>query len=477
MGIVAVTAMAVVCSAAGISDAELNGVVRLYSTQQIISLNVNETFAFKLKNGAARVIRLVSVQENRDSVISLMRRAEVRLEVDGRPLDLACEPYTMPTEAAGLRVLVDSTAGWKNVPKQVQLSLWDASDPMVDTQRFVFPLRNYLLFSHGTQAYDEPVHLGAGDDDPTGQRFYHDYGFDMAGFEGGEEAVSATEGKIVMFWPSREDLCSVVVQDDNGFLWEYAHLNSVAPEIALNTHVIQGQKIGILGKTGPSGNFSHLHLGSYLSRNDVDTGNMNRRLNLYPWLVAAYHARHPKGLFAVARPHHTVLTGEKVVLDGAHSLAWGGSRIVKWRWILPDGRTAKQARAETQFDQPGAYLATLWVKDDRGKEDVDFCQIKVFSRGNPEKGMPHIFISYTPTEDIRPGQPVRFRGWFQGKGGSGLTVDFGDGTRLADYQEYAEVQHTFKTPGIYIVTAQGEAGGRPITQKVKVVVTRAPAAR
>jgi len=474
MVIIAAIVLAVGRLGAAISDADLNDAVRLYSTQQIVGLNVNETYTFKLTSGAERVIRLVSVQEHRDSVVNLMRRAEVRLEIDGQPLDLVCEPYTMPTETASLRVLVDATAGRKNIPKQVQLSLWDASDTIVDTKRFGFPLHNYRLLSHGTQAYGEPVHLGAGDDDPTGQRFYHDYGFDTGGFEGREEVVSATEGKIVMFWPSREDLCSVVVQDDNGFLWEYAHLNSVAPEIALNTHVIQGQKIGILGKTGPSGNFSHLHLGSYLSRNDVDTGNMNRRLNLYPWLVAAYQAQHPKGLFAVARPHHTVLTGEKVVLDGVHSLAWGGSKIVKWRWILPGGRTVKQVRAETEFDRPGAYLATLWVKDDQGREDVDFCQIKVFSRANPEKGMPHIYLSYTPTEDVRPGQPVRFRGWFQGKGEGPIKVDFGDGTRLTDYQEYSEVQHSFKTPGIHIVTAQGEAGGRPITQKVKVVVTRGP---
>jgi murein DD-endopeptidase MepM/ murein hydrolase activator NlpD len=476
MVIVAVIAMVVACPAADRTDAELNGVVRLYSTQQIVSLNVNETYTFKLKSGSARVIRLVSVQEHRDSVIDLMRRAEVRLEIDGRPQDLVCEPYTMPTEAAGLHVLVDSTAGWKNIPKQVQLSLWDASDPIVDPKSFGFPLLNYRLLSHGTQASNEPVYLGAGDGDPQGQKFYHDYGFDTGGFEGRQEVVSSTEGKIVMFWPSREDLCSVVVQDENGFLWEYAHLYSVAPEITLNTHVRQGQKIGILGKSGPSGNFSHLHLGSYLSRNDLDTGNMNRRLNLYPWMVAAYQAQHPTGLLAVARPHHTVLAGEKVVLDGGHSLAWGGSRIVKWRWILPDGRTVKQAVAETEFARPGAYVATLWVKDNQGNEDVDFCQIKVFSRANPEKGMPHIYLSYTPTEDIRPGQPVRFRGWFQGKGGSGLKVDFGDGTRLADYQEYAEVQHSFKTPGVHIVTAQGEAGGRPITQRIKVVVIRPPAA-
>ncbi len=456
--------------AAETSEAELNGLVRSYSTQQIIGLNIGETFTFKLKSGAERVTRLVSVREYQDSVIHLVRRAEVRVEIDGRPLDLVCAPYVMPTETAGLRVQVDTTSGWGNIKKRVQLSVWDATEPIVDTKRFGYPLRNYRLFSHGTQAYNEPVHLGAGDGDPEGQKFYHDYGFDTAGFEGHEEVVSATVGKIVMFWPSRDDLCSVVVQDDNGFLWEYAHLNSVAPEIVLDAHVNQGQKIGILGKTGPSGNFSHQHLGSYLSRNDVDTGKMNRRLNLYPWLVTAYQAQHPKGLFAVARPDHTVLTGEKVVLDGTNSLSFGGSKIIKWRWILPDGQTVKQARAVTVFDQPGAYVATLWVKDNQGVEDVDFCQIKVFSKANPEKAMPHIFMTYTPTQDIRPDQPVTFRFWFQGKGASPLKVDLGDGTQLGDYQSYTELRHSFKTPGIHIVTAQCEAAGKVIMQKLKVVV-------
>ena len=69
--------------------------------------------------------------------------------------------------------------------------------------------------------------------------------------------LSAIEGKIVLFWPSREDLCSVVVQDANGLNWEHAHLNSVEPEIVIGAHVAAGQKIGMLGKSGPSGNFSH----------------------------------------------------------------------------------------------------------------------------------------------------------------------------------------------------------------------------
>jgi hypothetical protein len=64
----------------------------------------------------------------------------------------------------------------------------------------------------------------------------------------------------------------------------------------------------------------------------------------------------------------------------------------------------------------------------KGDEDVDFCQIKVFSRVNPEKGMPHIYLSHPPAEDIRPCQPVRFRGCFQGKGDGSIKLDFDDVT-------------------------------------------------
>jgi len=465
-----VAGIAVSCFGAAAMDTELNRLIRTYSTQQIVGLDVNDTFMFRLNSGAERVIRLISVQEHRDSVIGLVRGADVRIEVDGRPVSLTCAPYVMPTETAGLRVQADTTSGWGNTPKRVQLSLWDATHPIVDTKRFGLPLRNFRLFSQGTQAYGEPVHLGAGDGDPQGQRFYHDYGFDNAGFEAREEVVSATEGTVVRFWPSRDDLCSILIQDSRGLVWEYGHLGSASPDMALNLHVALGQKIGMLGRTGPSGNFSHVHLGTYLSLSDIDGDKPNRMLNLYPWLVTAYQARYPTGLLAVARPHLTASTGQTVLFDGGNSLAWGG-RIVEWRWVLPDGQTVSGAKAQKVFDRPGAYVATLWVKDDRGAEDVDVCQVKIFSKADPEKAMPHIFMTYTPTQGIRPDQPVAFRFWFQGAGGGPITVDFGDATVVQDYQSYAEIQHSFRTAGVHIVTARCEAQGKPIANKLKVVVT------
>jgi murein DD-endopeptidase MepM/ murein hydrolase activator NlpD len=449
-------------------EAVLNSLVKRYSAQEIFWLDIDEEHRFRLKSGAERVIRLISIKEHRDSVVHLMRRAEIGVKIDGRPLELICEPYTMPTQTAGLRLLADTTTGWNEdmLPKQVQFSAWDAADPIVDVKRFGFPIRNYRLFSHSTQAYNEAVHLGRGDDDPTGQKFYHNYGVDMAGFERREEVVSATDGEIVRFFPSREHVSAINVQDGQGHRWNYEHLDSTFPEIVVGARVARGQRLGMMGKTGPSGNFSHLHLGWL--------GPMSRHLNLYPWLVAAYQAEHPKPLYAIARPHHTVVTGETVRFDGSKSLAFH-TKIVSWRWVFHDGQTVNGTRAEKVFDHPGAYIASLWVKDETGAEDVDFCQVKVFSKASPESGIPTIFMTYTPTEEICVNQPVLFRIWFQGRDPGRLVVDFGDATRLDDYASYSEVTHRFQTAGIHVVTAQCEVHGKSIMHKQKVVVaTRSP---
>lgn len=241
------------------------------------------------------------------------------------------------------------------------------------------------------------------------------------------------------------------------------HLASFAPEIVVGARITRGQRIGTLGKTGPSGNFSHLHLGR--------EGN-DKRLNLYPWVVTAYQAAYPKALLAVARPHHMVRTGEKEVFDGANSLAFGGRRITEWRWVFHDGRTVRQAKAEKTYDKPGAYVAALWIRDAEGAEDVDFCQVKVFSAAGPESAMPHIFMTCTPTEDVRPGRPVRLRFWLQGKGAGPMQVDFGDGTKVDDYRSYAELTHAFQSPGIHVVTVQATVDGVPVMQKQKIVVGR-----
>ena len=62
----------------------LEQIVGRYSRQEIFCLDFGDEHRFKLKDGSVRTIRLVSVAEQRDSVIQRMRRAEVDVTIDGR---------------------------------------------------------------------------------------------------------------------------------------------------------------------------------------------------------------------------------------------------------------------------------------------------------------------------------------------------------------------------------------------------------
>ncbi|MFC1635585.1 PKD domain-containing protein [Planctomycetota bacterium] len=470
---ISITCFLILSLFSGITYAEaagaFNQLTKKYSDQEIVYLDIDEEYRFKLKDGSERLIRLVSVEEHRDSVVGLVRRADVDVKVDGKRLSLICGPYTMPTEFGGVRIQADTTSAWHPLPKRVQFSIWDAGDPIVRTERFGFPLCDYALFSHGMQAYNEVVHLGWKDGCPGGVVFYHDYGIDFAGYEGRQHIMSCTDGAVIHL-SSESKHTFIVIQDDNGFIWDYGHLDSIAPGVKKGARIKRGQKIGVLGKTGPSGNFSHLHVGTYLSKSDLDAGRNNRRLNLYPWVVTAYAEQCHRTLYAVARPHLTASTGEKVVLDASRSLSFG-PRIVSYQWILSDGRSVNAVRAETTFDKPGVYIATLWIKDERGRQDVDFCKVNVFTASSPERSLPRIFMTQFPARNVNVGQPVFFRFWLQGVEDKLIEVDFGDGTVIRDYVSYSEIDHTFTSPGIHIVTARSTIDGKPIMQKLKVIVS------
>ena len=468
-GIILLCTFSIVAQAAsdGRSKA-LNEVIKKYSEQKIICLDVNEEYQFKLKDGSHRSIRLRSVDEHRDSVIEKVRSAEVSVEVNGKLLHLICAPYGMPTEIKGVRIQADTTSEWLSIPKRVQFSVWDASDPIVRTNQFGFPIRDYFLFSHGMQSYNEVVHLGWADGCPDGVKAYHNYGIDFAGYEGREEIISCTKGEVIRL-SSTNGYIFVVIRDDDGLIWEYGHFDTIPSQVKKGVRIEKGQKIGVLGKTGPSGNFAHLHLGNYLSETELDAGKSNRRLNLYPWLIATYEQQYHQMLYAVARPHQTVSTGEKVLFDGSNSLSFG-TKIISYKWILPNGETVNGITAEKEFDKPGVYIATLRITDEKGREDIDFYKVKVFTASAPENRIPTIFMTYTPTNSIFVNQPVLFRFWLQGVSGEFIKVDFGDGTIINDYVSYSEIRHKFRSPGIHIVTASSTIDEKSIMQKLKVLV-------
>jgi len=361
----------------GKQDSPLQKFIRQYSKQKIVCLDIGEQYTFRSHNGIEKLIRLASVKDYRDTVLRMARRAEVVVVVNGRTVRLVCQPYTMPTVIDGLRIQADTTSGWRNIAKRVQLSIWDANDPIVDTRKFCFPIKRYLLFSHGLQAYNEVRHLGLRDGNP-GHTAYHDYGIDLGGYDGGEEVVSCCSGRVVSLWPKSGMARSVSVQDEGGLIWLHTHLDSVVANIVEGVKVSAGQKIGVLGKRGHSGNFSHLHLGTSLTRADLTANKFSKRLNLYPWIVTAFQEKYGRNLYAVARPHQVVLTGEEVMFDGSKSLAYD-AKIVDYRWEFDNGKVVRAVKAEKVFDKPGVYVGTLRVRDEQGNEDVDFCRVRQFT--------------------------------------------------------------------------------------------------
>ena len=441
----------------------------LFTSQSIVGLDPGEEYVFPLAAGREVTLRLVSVEEQRDAVVEQVREANVLVTIDGRPHDLLCAPYVMPSVIDGLRIQADTTSGWTELPKRVQFSLWDAADPIVDTTKFGFPLRDYRLFSHGLQCYNEPVHLGRHDGDPEGALFPHSYGIDFAGFEGEEDVLACVAGEVIRLVP---DGVVVNIVDATGLIWEYHHLDSIAPHLRPGMRVEKGEKIGVLGRSGPSGNYSHLHVGAFLTPEEMTAGAYTRRLNYYPWMVEAYRAAHDPGPLAVARPHHVALTGETVVFDATHSIP-ADAPIVAFAWEMPDGTRSEGPRATHTFAAPGAFIATLRIRDAAGREDVDFCRVKVFTDGAPEPLIPAVFMTSTPTLDVRVDEPVRFRMWLHGAEEQPFELDFGDGEVVADYASFDVLEHAFRTAGIHTVTARTTVNCMSIAQKQKVVVAAA----
>jgi hypothetical protein len=203
-------------------------------------------------------------------------------------------------------------------------------------------------------------------------------------------------------------------------------------------------------------------------RSALGPGRMSRNLNLYPWLVAAFQQESRATVLAVARPFKSVLTGDSIRFDSA-ALAFQ-SNILSHAWEFHDGTRVQGPNAEKVYTDPGCYMASLWITDDQGHRDVDFCRVRVYSRSDPEAFIPTLFVTHAPSRHVRVDQAVHFRIWPQGRDVKPINVDFGDGRLVKDYTPYSAITHRFKRPGIHVVTVTGRAGELPVTQKVKVVI-------
>jgi len=435
---------------------------------RLVDLEIGEEAELALSDGSLARVRLVALEERRDSVREAVREALATVEVNGERAVLGSACYHLPVEVGGVLLDCPATRGryegvggdpW-GLEKDARFRLWPAGSPLAEPGTFAYPLRQ-RWFASATSMANEPIDSGT----RTGYRYHYD--LDFGGAEKLTEVVAATGGLVVSSanqtlpgyedTPVRQRYDVVYLLDDRGFYYRYSHFHRIAPEVRAGRRVEQGQFLGLLGKEGASGGWAHLHFGLWTRMPSGKWGS----LDSYPLVWEAYLREQQPELLAVARPLQLIFAGESARLDGSKS--WSASdSIVSRRWDFGDGESAEGETVERVYDRPGRYSAVLRVEDADGRTDYDFLRVLVVDPADPDTFPPNVHAAFHPTRGIRPGDEVTIlvRSFRTEEGEE--TIDFGDGSGPArvksgsgtanlDPDGYASVVHRYREPGDYLV--------------------------
>ena len=452
-----------------------------------VDLDVNETQEVELADRTRVRVKLLSVDETRDAMRNAVRQARVKVEINGQSLVLTSATYHLPVTFAGIQIDCPITQGYIGnsnegnvwgLLKTARLRLWPAGSPWIEPGTFIYPLKQ-RWFASQTQMANEPTFVDGGEV-PGNKKIYYHYGLDSGGAEGMAEVVAATAGRVISsgkeILPGYEDSPAkprydvVYLLDERGWYYRYSHLQIIDPAMRNGTQVKLGQKIGVLGKEGGSGGWSHLHF-DITSRQPSGLWGIQEG---YAFFWEAYQRQYAPKIVAVARPHHFVFTGEKVVLDGSKS--WSASRnIDRYDWTFTDGTTASVPKVERTYSESGEYSEILKVTGARGEVDYDFAIVLVIDKSAPDRLPPTIHAAFAPTMNLRAGDPVTFKVRTFLTTANNETWDFGDGSEKVTVRSdgnvkslakdgYAVTEHRFATPGRYLVRVErtNERGQRAI---------------
>jgi murein DD-endopeptidase MepM/ murein hydrolase activator NlpD len=452
-----------------------------------VDLDINETQEVELADGAKARIKLLRVHETRDALRNAVRQARVQIEVNGHSLIVTSAMYHLPMSVAGVQVDCPITQGYVGnssegnawgLLKDARLRLWPAGSPWIEPGTFVYPLKQ-RWFASNTQMANEPTFVDGGEA-PSAKKIYYHYGLDSGGAEGMVEVVAAAAGRVIS--SGKESLAGyedspvkprydvVYLLDERGWYYRYSHLQTIDPAVRPGAQIGLGQKIGVLGKEGGSGGWSHLHF-------DITSWQPSGRWGIqeaYAFFWESYRRQYAPKIIAVARPHHFVAAGETVTLDGSKSWSASG-RLARYDWTFTDGTTASGPTVERKYSQPGAYSEILKVTDARGEVDYDFAVVNVIDKAEPARLPPTIHAVFAPTLNLRAGDLVTFKvrtfrttagneTWTFGDGGEKVVVKSDGNVNSLAKDGYAVTQHRFEKAGHYLVRVErtNERGDRAI---------------
>jgi hypothetical protein len=449
---------------------------------RVVDLDVGEAREVALPNGQKVALRILALHEHRDPLREAVRRAEVTLTVDGRQTRLVCATYRLPQTVGRVQVDCPVTRGYttrsskQNVwalEKDVRLRLWPAGSPWVRPGTWICPV-NQRWFASDTQMANDPCYVNACDLPGETNVYYH-YGLDFGGAEGLVSVLAATDGVVVSragkllpgekYPPQVQPRGDVVyLRDARGWYYRYSHLQRIVPGLRLGDRVQRGARLGVLGKEGGSGGWSHLHF-------DVTMPQPSGRYGItdgYAFVFQACLEQYHPALLAVARPHHVAWVNQPVRLDARRSWQINGPEHLRdFTWLFCDGGTARGPEPTRRYATPGHYSEVVKVTDDAGHVSYDVAVVQVFDPDHPLPPPPAIHVAFWPTLDLRPGQLITFKArTFGVRPDEGEEAwDFGDGSPPARTRSdgntvmhapdgYAVITHRYEKPGFYVVTVR-----------------------
>lgn len=417
--------------------------------------------------GAA--VKLVGVDERTDEITGAIRQASVRVEVDGKGATVGCANYNLPKTVGNIQLDCTVTRGYNantttnhwGLDKDARLRAWKKGSPWMEPGEFGYPAKQRWFVTQ-TQMANEPTYVDRGERTSRKKIYYHS-GLDIGGAEALTEVVAATDGLVVSVGdkvmaehaagtPVAKRYDVIYLLDSRGWYYRYSHLFSFDDGVQLGGRVKKGQRMGLLGKEGGSGGWSHLHF-EIVSRQP--SGKWGTQEG-YAFLWEAYQREHPQEVVAVARPHKFAVAGEVVEFDGSKSM--GGA---KYEWNGKPG-----VRMRKSYTAPGTYSEILKVTGKTGAAAYDFATVNVLEKGHPENDPVTIHAVVWPSLDVRAGQELTFKVRTFGTTKGEESWDFGDGSRASSQSDgnvkmhakdgYAVLKHSYTKPGDYLVSVQRE---------------------
>lgn len=438
---------------------------------RVVDLDVDERATVTLADGSVVNVRLLSLVEDRDPVRQAVRSARVRVEVDGEERLLESGMYNLPVTIGRAQIDCSVTSGYNSngtpefwgLKKQARLRLWPAGSALVRPGTFRYPV-DQRWFASATWFDNEPIDGGA----TILPKIYYHSGLDIGGAEGLVRVSAATEALVVSVGlevhldhregtPVKPRYDVVYLLDGRGWYYRYSHLQRIDESLSVGRVIPIGHPVGVLGKEGASGGWSHLHFEIVARQPSGEWGTQAG----YALIREAYLREHQPRLIACARPRHFIVAGESVELDGTRSWSATGDEL-RYEWRFTDGETATGAKVHRRYPTPGRYSEILQVTDPSGNVDYDFAIVQVLNPETPELYSPSLHAAYAPTLALTAGQEVTFKVRGFNVTGGEERWDFGDGSPSVTTRSdgnvvplnpdgYAVTTHRYAKAGHYLV--------------------------